>query len=82
MRLEELGELQNESGRCIHLVVKNSFIELVEEESPREMRRAQSCDAVFAAAESVGSPRATVSGPLMKRTKRKLMKRTGASGSR
>ena len=26
----ELGELQSGSGRCIHVVVKNSFIELVE----------------------------------------------------
>ena len=27
----ELGELQSGSGRCIHVVVKNSFIELVED---------------------------------------------------
>ncbi|CAE7871973.1 PLA2 [Symbiodinium microadriaticum] len=45
--LADLGELQNGSGRGIQLVVKNSFFELVEEESPREMRRARSCDAVL-----------------------------------
>mmetsp|Transcript_10027 Transcript_10027/g.24221 ORF Transcript_10027/g.24221 Transcript_10027/m.24221 type:complete len:601 (+) Transcript_10027:97-1899(+) len=45
--LADLGELQTGSGRGIQLVVKNSFFELVEEESPREMRRARSCDAVL-----------------------------------
>ncbi|CAJ1365219.1 unnamed protein product [Effrenium voratum] len=52
-----LGELQSGRGRCIHLVVRNSFFELVEEESPRELRRAQSCDAVLTAA-GILSPQA------------------------
>ena len=34
-RLGELGQLQSGSGRCIHVVVKNSFIELVEEGTDR-----------------------------------------------
>ncbi|CAL1156097.1 unnamed protein product [Cladocopium goreaui] len=59
-RLGDLGELQSGSGRCIHVVVKNSFIELVEEKSPRELRRAQSCDAVFAAAERAQENAVTV----------------------
>eukprot|EP00434_Breviolum_minutum_P002262 symbB.v1.2.001994.t1/scaffold53.1/size378684/15 len=60
----ELGELQSGSGRCIHVVVKNSFIELVEEASPRELRRAQSCEAVFAAGESANSQAATQPAPV------------------
>ncbi|CAE6967104.1 PLA2 [Symbiodinium natans] len=47
VQIADLRELQNESGRGIHLVVKNSFFELIEEESPRELRRARSCDAVL-----------------------------------
>jgi len=42
--LGDLGELHSGTGRCLRLVVKNSFIELVEEPSPRERRRARSCD--------------------------------------
>lgn len=47
--LGDLGELQSRTGRCIRLVVKNSFIELVEEPSPRERRRARSCEPVLLA---------------------------------
>lgn len=43
----DLGELQSQTGRRIRLVVKNSFIELVEEPSPRERRRARSCEPVL-----------------------------------
>ncbi|CAE8653817.1 unnamed protein product, partial [Polarella glacialis] len=49
-QLDELGELTNLRGRGVRIVVKNSFIELVEEPSPREKRRARSCDAALLAA--------------------------------
>jgi len=45
--LGDLGELQSGTGRCLRMTVKNSFIELVEEPSPRERRRARSCDSTF-----------------------------------
>eukprot|EP00930_Biecheleria_cincta_P063372 TRINITY_DN4889_c0_g1_i1.p1 TRINITY_DN4889_c0_g1~~TRINITY_DN4889_c0_g1_i1.p1 ORF type:complete len:617 (+),score=102.52 TRINITY_DN4889_c0_g1_i1:46-1851(+) len=47
--LGDLGELQSRTGRGLRLVVRNSFIELVEEPSPREKRRARSCEPVLLA---------------------------------